>query len=120
MVYFSDKEQVAFNSLEFDPTQKPYFDPMRYCLRWFDEEPSNLDSEGYEKLLDLVIARSFVHANKPRTEWYVLEKTTYFVDCWQAAEKEIPEWPGFIRKDLSENDRLYLQSALGSSPDDFF
>lgn len=46
----SSEEIMAFQKLVFDSDSKPYFDPMRYCLRWKDEEPEAVSRAIYKKL----------------------------------------------------------------------
>lgn len=110
MKHFTSAERAAFNSLSFDPEAAPYFDPMRWCLRWPDEEPRAVFKDTYEKFIDLLIVRSFIHLRKPQSEWYSLEPTTYFVEAWEAAQAAVPLWPGFRRQRLSSRDRKFFES----------
>ena len=107
---FTPIECAAFNGLRFNPRTQPHFDPMRWCLWWPDEEPPIVSQDTYDKFIDLIIVRSFIHLGKPQAEWYVIEPTTYFVDAWQAAQEEIPLWPGFKRQQLNRSERRFFEA----------
>ena len=113
-------EIEAFNSLEYDPKLEPYFDPMRYCLRWQDEEPECVSSRIYEKFLDLLITRSYIHKGLPKEKWFSIEPTGYFVEFWEHAESAIPSWPGFMRLQLNKVNRKYLEIEVNRDPSEFF
>jgi len=114
------KEIEAFEKLEFKPDLKPYFDPMRYCLRWEDEEPETVTRDIYEKFLNLLIVRSYIHEGRPKNEWYIIKPTTYFSDFWEHAKETIPNWPGFKRIELSESDKEYFETEKNKDPDEHF
>lgn len=103
-----------------DATSQPYFDPMRYALRWFDEEPEKLGGDSYENFLDLLIVRSFIHRGKDRADWWIISPTTYFAEVWDEALAKAPNWPGFNRLSLSAVDCAYFEQQLARPADDFF
>jgi len=113
-------EIEAFQKLNFDAELKPFFDPMRYCLRWEDEEPECVSKDIYEKYLDLLIARNYIHEGRSRDEWYSLSPSIYFSDFWDHANEVIPNWPGFKRLELKDADRRYLENEKKRDPNDFF
>ena len=93
---------------------------MRWCLRWLDEEPKSVSPDIYEKFLDLIIVRSFIHLGKPPSKWHIVgPKTSYFIDVWQAAIEEVPFWPGFKRLKLNKKDRDFFESERGRDLSDF-
>jgi len=108
MSHFTAHEIESLNRLQYKPEEKPYFDPLRYCLRWLDEEPSDAAGESYERLLDLIIVRSYIHMGTPRDKWYSIAPTTYFAEVWDEALSRAPNWPGFKRVELSSDDRSYF------------
>lgn len=110
--YFTEHEIDLLNRLQFKSEEKPYFDPLRHCLRWRDEESSDIAGISYERLLDLVIVRSYIHMGKPRDEWYSIAPTAYFVEVWEEALRRAPDWPGFKRLELSSNDRSYFLAEI--------
>lgn len=120
MYKFTKLELEAFQKLEFDPKSRPYFDPMRYCLRWEDEEPEYMSKDIYEKFLDLLIARNYIHIGRPKDKWYCVQPANYFSDFWDYAIETIPDWPGFKRIELSESDRKYLETEVSRDPEDHF
>lgn len=132
MPYFTEQEVKAIEMLKFDPSLTPIFDPLRDCLIWKDEDPYLADesplvlggpsyekmlatlateklSFSHEKIIDLWIARSFIHQGLPKSKWYAIEPTDYFVNTWEAAVAQRVKWPGFQRLTLSLEDREYLE-----------
>ena len=116
----TEKEIAAFEKLQFRAELKPHFDPMRYCLRWEDEEPECVTKDIYEKFLDLLIARKYVHEGLSKDKWFTLEPTSRFVDFWEHANTVIPNWPGFKRINLSESDRKYFEEEKNRKPEEHF
>jgi hypothetical protein len=51
--------------LTYDPDAKPSYELLKACLVWEDERPNGLTPQGYERLCDLWIARSFLHRGMP-------------------------------------------------------
>ncbi|MEC4853398.1 MAG: hypothetical protein SAJ12_20655, partial [Jaaginema sp. PMC 1079.18] len=109
---FTELEIIEFDKLVLNDKETPFFDPMRYCLRWKDEEPKTVSKDIYEKFLDLIIARSFIHKGLPKNRWYFIRHTNYFCDYWEYALSVIPNWPGFQRLILSKKDREYFENEL--------
>lgn len=118
MSHFTEREIESLNRLEYKSEEKPYFDPLRSCLRWLDEDPLDACSKSYEHLLDLVIVRSYIHLGKPREMWYSITPTIYFVEVWDEALSRAPNWPGFKRLDLSNEDRSYFLTELARPLED--
>lgn len=118
MTHFTDWELEQLNSLKFDSTAQPCFDPLRYCLRWLDEVPKNFGGESYERLLDLAIVRSFIHSGKSRENWWVISPTTYFAEVWDEAITRAPNWPGFNRIELNAVDRAYFENESAKPLED--
>ncbi|MEM9906993.1 MAG: hypothetical protein AAF921_18410 [Cyanobacteria bacterium P01_D01_bin.44] len=112
----SKAEIEAFQKLKFNSNLRPVFDPMRYCLRWEDEEPESVSKDIYERFLDLLIARSYLHLGRPKDRWYSLEPTDYFRDFWDYANEVIPSWPGFMRLELTESAREYFEREVNRDP----
>lgn len=110
MSHFTDREIEKLSFLAFGPNAQPYFDPLRYCLRWPDEDPVNYHGESYERSLDLVLVRSFIHLWMDREKWWALCPTTYSADVWDEAFSKAPNWPRFKRLRLNATDRAYLEN----------
>ncbi len=108
MSYFSDKDLILIENLEYDPNIRPGFDFIKDALIWSDERPNDLSSEGYEKLCDLWIARSFIHKQIPFSSWKL--DPYYFEEVWAAALKQKIKWPGFQRIDLTEEDKAFYEA----------
>ena len=117
---FTKEEIEAFEKLELNAQLKPYFDPMRYCLRWEDEEPEFVTKDIYEKFLDLLIARKYLHEGRTKDKWYSMEPTNYFSDFWDHAKSVIPNWPGFKRLELSKSDQEYFEKEKNRDPNEHF
>jgi hypothetical protein len=113
MIHFKDWEIEQLNALKIDEASQPYFDSMRYCLRWFDEEPEKLGGESYENFTDLLIARSYIHLGKPRNDWHPL-----LAELWDEALAKAPNWPGFKRLSLNSKDRAYFEFEFNDPPGD--
>ena len=110
MSIFSENDRLQLEKLVYDETLEPSFDSIKSCLVWSDERPADLSSDGYEKLCDLWIVRSFIHQNLPQTNWGL--DPDYFKSVWDAALEENIKWPGFKRLTLSEKDNKYLKQML--------
>jgi hypothetical protein len=120
MTKFSKVEVEAFEKLVFVATAEPIFDPMRDCLRWEDEVPEAVSSEIYKKFTDLLIARKYLHEGRPKDNWWSVESTSYFLDLWLQALKEIPNWPGFKRLELGESDLEYFLAEKAKPPEEHY
>ncbi|MDO8654378.1 MAG: hypothetical protein Q7R66_19580 [Undibacterium sp.] len=108
--HFSAAELIALNALFFDEEARPYFDPLRDCLRWGDEVPAGASAGAYERLIDLAIVRGFIHSGRQREDWLVLGSGAYFAEIWDEALTAAPNWPGFKRLHLSETNKAFLDS----------
>ncbi|MBP0028326.1 hypothetical protein [Roseofilum sp. Guam] len=75
---------------------------MRDSLVWPDERPWGLDPDAYDKLIDLWIARSFIHKGIPFSDWSFNPER--FERVWKEAREQGFQWPGFYRLHLSEQD----------------
>lgn len=113
MPFFSERDRALVESLRYDEALKPSFDSIKGCLVWRDECPDNLSHEGYEKLCDLLIARAFIHENRPFSSWKL--DPHYFAQIWEDAITDKIQWPGFQRLKLSEEDQAYLNEELANS-----
>lgn len=115
MPYFSDRDRSLVESLKYDESLKPSYDSIKSCLVWPDECPDNLSHEGYEKLCDLLIARSFIHEKRPFSSWKL--DPHYFAQVWEEAISDEIDWPGFKRLELSGEDQAYLNVEQFNSDD---
>jgi hypothetical protein len=113
---FTGDDLRIIESLIFDASLKPMFDPMRDCLAWADERADGLTREGYERLCDLLIARSFIHRNLDFST-HTLDPA-YFREIWERAMKHKFRWPGFNRLELSADDRSFFEKELSNSQND--
>ncbi|MBP0011480.1 MULTISPECIES: hypothetical protein [unclassified Roseofilum] len=121
MTYFSGENLELIEALVYDPTLKPDYDIMRDSLVWPDERPQGLDPDAYEKLIDLWIARSFIHKGISFSDHRL--DPEYFERVWKEAREQGFQWPGFHRLHLSEPDREFYENArnefLAMDGDDF-
>jgi hypothetical protein len=118
MSHFTESELFRLNNLQYNAAEKPYFDPLRYCLRWRDEEPPEFEPNSYERLIDLTIVRSFIHHGRSRENWFVIAPTTYFIEVWDEARERAPNWPGFNRLELSSDDRSFFCGQVAKPLED--
>lgn len=100
----------VLNELKLDLSLKPNFEFLKSCLIWDDEATSNLSNDGREFLYDLFITRGFIHKELPESEWGL--DPEYFKSVWNFGLKNIPDWPGFKRLNLSQEDKQYLLKSL--------
>jgi hypothetical protein len=110
---FRDNDLRLIESLVYDPTLKPKFDSMRDCLVWADERPEGLTPDGYEHLLDLLIARSFIHRDLDFSTHSL--DPIYFKQIWDRAMEYKFQWPGFKRLTLSAEEKAYFDSELANN-----
>jgi hypothetical protein len=107
MTYFCGKDLEIIESLVYQPELRPEYDLMRDALIWSDERPEGLSREGYEKLIDLWAARSFIHKGKDFSDWPL--DPEYFGQVWKEAISGGFQWPGFNRLNLSQQDEQYYK-----------
>ena len=107
MSYFQGKDLELIESLVYNPDIKPSYEFMKDCLVWEDERPDGLTPEGYEKLCDLWIIRSYIHQKIAPPDWGLDPK--YFQESWLKATKHNFKWPGFFRLKLSKHDEEYYK-----------
>ena len=107
MYELNEEELIRLNSLQYDESLKPNFEEIKYCLIWNDEVPDSIRWEVTELLYDLIIYRGLVHRQLPPQKWPG-NNPQYFQDAWEFGLKNIPNWPGFNRVSLSEEDQQYL------------
>ena len=112
---FSDQDLRLIEALQYDASLTPSFDAMKACLVWSDERPEGLSPAGYETLCDLWIVRGYIHRAVPRDEWGVDPVSGYFQEFWDSVEAERPDWPGFRRMVLNDEDKRYLDTCLRDS-----
>ena len=110
MSYFWGNDLKLIEALVYNPNLEPSFDVMRDALVWNDERADGLTPEGYEKLCDLWIARSYIHRGIPFSESEL--DPEYFGRVWSEATKQGFKWPGFNRLHLSKQDREYYEKSL--------
>ena len=107
MPYFEGRDLALIESLTYNPDLEPYYDQMRGYLVWVDEICDvGMTSEGYKKLQDLLLARSFIHLGKPFSS-FILDPT-YLAEVWEKVLKSNFSWPGFNRLELSTKDMDFL------------
>ena len=114
MTYFNERDLNLIESLQFDPELEPSYESIKKCLVCEDERPEGMTSEGYEKLCDLWIARSFVHRKLSFASWDLDPK--YFAEVWKDAFEDAEiKWPGFRRLKLNEKDLHYYFGKIDES-----
>ncbi|MBZ5610178.1 MAG: hypothetical protein LAP38_18100 [Acidobacteriia bacterium] len=104
MPYFSDRDRAIVEALVFDAAEEPGYEALKGCLVWRDEQPNNITNEGWDKLCDLWIARSYLHRGEPMKD--------QFRSAWEQAQREGIRWPGFQRVTLSANDKAYYKQMI--------
>jgi hypothetical protein len=107
---FTGNDLSLIESLVYNPTLEPKFDGMRDCLFWADEEPDGLTSDGYDTLIDLWAARSFLHKGRDFSTYKL--SPDYFRLIWERALAQGFRWPGFNRLTLSDADRIFYDKHL--------
>lgn len=107
MTYFAKYDLHLIESLVYQPELKPGFEYLKACFIWEDERPDDLTPEGYEKLCDLWIARSFIHRKVPFSSWEL--DPNYFEQVWSTAQPQAFKWPGFHRLQLNQEDALFYE-----------
>ena len=107
MSYFSEEELKLIEALTYNPELEPRYDIMKDSLIWDDEIPDKFNGDSYEKVGDLLIARSFIHRKVPFSSWRLAP--TYFAEVWSNATTQGFKWPGFFRLELSDKDRKYYE-----------
>jgi hypothetical protein len=108
--YFHERDLQLIEALQYDPDLTPGFESIKSCLVWRDECPDGLTPDGYEKLSDLLVARSFIHQGRPFTSWTLAPEL--FGNAWSEAYAANFRWPGFNRIALSAADQEYLNACL--------
>jgi hypothetical protein len=108
--FFSGRDLQLIEALQYDPDLTPGFESIKSCLVWRDECPDGLTPDGYEKLSDLLVARSFIHQGRPFTSWKLAPEL--FGNVWSEANAANFRWPGFNRTTLSAADQEYLKACL--------
>ncbi len=106
---FSGRDLELMLSLKFDESAEPSFHIMKRCLVWTDESIANLTSAAYESVGDLWITRGYLHRGLELSDPKI---DPYFRDIWERALQQIPDWPGFKRVTLDEEDRDYFQFSM--------
>jgi hypothetical protein len=104
MAYFSARDRAAVEGCVYDPAAEPGYEAIKGCLIWSDERPVNITSEGYDKLSDLWIARSYIHRGLPLAP--------RLQAAWERAVADGIRWPGFHRLVLSEADLAYYAAMI--------
>lgn len=112
---FEPDDRDTLRSLVFDPAATPNFEFLKACLVWPDERPERITEPGYELLRDLWSVRGFLHRGIPTEKWGL--DPNYFQAVWSHALQDVPEWPGFRRLQLSDEDQAYLNKCLAETAD---
>ncbi|MDC0836010.1 hypothetical protein POG22_23890 [Geitlerinema sp. CS-897] len=113
MNYFSGQDLKLIESLVYQPELEPSYEAIKDVLIWSDERPNGLSFEGYEKLCDLWVARSFIHRKVSFLSCKL--DSTYFEEVWRRAVYQEFRWPGFYRFELK--DRLYYKKQRAETQD---
>jgi hypothetical protein len=118
MSYLCGDDLKKIEALVFQPELEPSYEVIKDALIWSDERPEDLSSEGYEKLIDLWIARSLIHKGIPFSDWRL--DPEYFEKVWSEATKQNFKWPGFNRLHLSNKDKAYYLSQQEQANEEFY
>jgi len=115
--YFSPSDRSLIESVSYDMNAAIDFDNMRDCLYWKDERPDGLTSDGYEKLLDLMIARKLIYhlpqiGKDPSQCILPGDELDNWRRRWDRALKQHVNWPGFRRIELSDSDKAFYEQCL--------
>jgi|GEM_PF-370884 len=114
---FSERDRNLIETSVYDPALEPRFNALSGCLNWNDEAPSGITSEAYGVLSSLWVARSLMHQGLTFSDHPI--NPEYSQRVWQQAVHEIPNWPGFKRLVLSEEDKaLYAELLADENPFD--
>ena len=71
MSYFYGRDFKLIEALAYNPELQSTYDVTKDALVWDDERPDGLSIDGYEKLCELWIARSFIHQKISFSSWKV-------------------------------------------------
>jgi hypothetical protein len=112
MEFFSLEDAKLLNSLVYQPDFKPSYDMVQNLLTWKDERPTGISDDGMDKLINLWIARSYIHDDRPFSSDVFGGK--HLEEAWSKSKDEIPNWPGYQRLNLSTEDREYLDNERRS------
>jgi hypothetical protein len=104
---FSQKDRDILQSQKYDASLRPGFNALTYCLVWDDEHPMGVSREGHDVLATLWLGRRLMHQGLTFADHPV--NPDFCRNVWQQAIEEIPDWPGFKRLTLNEQDRTYFE-----------
>lgn len=107
---FTTNDLNLVRDLVHDPSLKPRFNELSGYLTWDDELPPGVTPGGLDILQSLWTARSLLHRGLQLTDHPINPK--YCQQVWNAANEEIPDWPGFKRLILNSADQSYYKQML--------
>jgi hypothetical protein len=114
--FFSRKDAEELNTLIFLPHLNPQFEMIKSVLTWKDEIPREISENGMDKLWNLFIARSYIHDNRPFSSHF--RGGRHLEEAWSKSRNEIPDWPGFKRLSLSNEDRSFYDDERRKARDE--
>jgi len=100
---------AQYRELRYDPEAECQLGLSQLqALCWNDEHPGretnipcDVDPQSRDSLIQLLAARRYL--------WFRGEVPALFRPLWDKAMREIPDWPGFRRLSVSDNDRAVMQ-----------
>jgi len=108
---FIPRDLKLIEELVLDPTLEPRFNAISAYLVWDDELPAGITPDGLDVLSSLWTVRSLLHRGLTFSDHPV--NPEYCRRVWEQALKEIPNWPGFQRLQLSVEDQSYFDEMIG-------
>jgi hypothetical protein len=100
------------NTMQFNSQLRPNYEAIKSCLIWPDEVPDFFSRENREFLYDLLIVRGFLHKNIPADKEHWGFDPAYLLAAWYEGQRLVPNWPGFRRVNISDEDRKYLNDSM--------
>ena len=107
---FIPRDLQLLENLVLDPSLEPKFNALSAYFLWEDELPSGITPDGLDVLQSLWTARSLFHRKLSFADHPI--NPEYSRRVWEQALKEIPNWPGFKRLTLSNEDKEYYERKL--------
>jgi hypothetical protein len=109
----SQADVAALADAPFDPHAAPKYEAVKGCLVWADELPDVLSSGGRRFVYRLLAARSYLYRAIPLNG-----RLGYLGDHWQRALTSGMKWNGFLRLQLSDQDRVFLDEEMRRERDE--
>jgi len=107
---FKARDLELIRNLVLDPSLESKFNALSAYFFWEDEIPSNITPDGLDVLQSLWTARSLFHRGLTLKDHPINPEYSRLV--WEQALEEIPNWPGFKRLTLSNEDKAYYEQKL--------